>query len=202
MALSAVVGGQANSNDYRRWCLRECLSNKANFVSHPGERFNPFNKPAKPSGRRQGLSSTGSLARSAFLLLFDSWPLMRRPRDTAATFLALGSCECRLTIFEVAGGLRGCGGVSSRAFVTSITGSTETGSRTYATSSLSSLVNVSCAKPAPTVVCSGDAPTFDGSVGVPALIATVAPRPIKQRTASNTVLITATPAWSEYANLL
>lgn len=65
------------------------MSNKADYMSHPGERFNTLNKPAKPSGRRQGLSSAGSLARSAFLLFFDSWPLMRRPRDTAATFLAL-----------------------------------------------------------------------------------------------------------------
>jgi len=151
------------------------LSNKANYVSQPGERFNTLNKPAKPSGRRQGLRSAGSLARSIFVLFFDSWLLMRRPGDTAATFLALGSCECRLTIFGVAGGLGCCGGLSSCAFVSGITSSTASGSRTYATSSLSALVNVSCAKPAPTVVCSGDAPTFDGSVGVPALLATVGP---------------------------
>src|SRR5882757_1914648 len=60
--------------------------------------------------------------------------------------------------------------------LTSITGSTATRSRTYATSSLSALVNPSCAKPVPTVVCSGEAPMFGGGVGVPALIATVAPR--------------------------
>ena len=179
------------------------MPNKANYVSHPGERFNTLNKPAKPSGRRQGLSSTGSsLARSIFLLFFGSWPLMRRPGGTVATFLPLGSCECRLTIVGVAGGLRGCGGVSSRALVTGIASSTAIGSRTYATSSLSALVNVSCAKPVPTVVCSGEAPASGGGVGVPALIATVAPRPIKQRTASPTVLITAKPRMVRICELI
>src|SRR5438477_10242395 len=116
---------------------------------------------------------------------------MRRPGDTAPTFLELKSCECQLTIFRVAGGLGDCGGVSSCAFVSGITGSTAAGSRTYATCSLSALVNVSCAKPVPTVVCSGEAPTFGGGVGVPALIAPIAPTPIKQRTARHSVL---TPA--------
>jgi hypothetical protein len=175
---------------------RECQQSELCVAS--GERFNTLNKPAKPSGRRQGMRSTGSLARSTLLLFFDS--LMRRPGDTAPTFLASGSGECRLTIFGVAGGLGGCGGVSSRAFVTSITGSAATGRSTYATSSLSALVNVFCAKPIPTVVCSGAATTFGGGVGVLALIATVTPRPIKQKTASDPVLITANPAWSEYAN--
>jgi hypothetical protein len=40
------------------------------------------------------------------------------------------------------------------------------------------------------VVSSGDAPAFGGGGGVPALIATIAPTLIKQRTASHTVLIT------------
>src|SRR6266851_4027592 len=132
------------------------MPNKANYVSHPGERFNILNKPAKPSGRRQGLRSTGSLARSTFFLFFDSWPLMRRPGDTAATFLALGSCECRLTIFGVAGGLGGCGRVSLGAFAVGVTGSASIATRTYAISSLSALVNVSCGTPEPTVVWSGD----------------------------------------------
>jgi hypothetical protein len=170
------------------------------------------------------------LARSTFLLFFDSWPLMRRPGGTAATFLALGSCECRLTIFGVAGGLRGCGGVSFGTFVIGMTGPAAIGSRTYAISSLSALVNVSCEEPVPMVVLSGDASTIGGGVGVPALIsceepvpmavlsrdvstigggagvpaliATIAPKPLKlkQRAASHIVLITTNPAWSEYAN--
>ena len=199
-----------------------------NFESHPGERFNTLNKPAKPSGRGQGLRSTGSLARSTFLLFFDSWPLMRRPGDTATTFLALGSCECRLTIFGVAGGLRGWGGVSSGAVPTGMTGSAAGGSRTHAISSLSAFVNVSCEEPIPMVVLSGDASTIGGGVrvpalisceepvpmvvlsgdistigggvGVPAQIATIAPKPLKQRAASHIVLVTTNPAWSEYAN--
>src|SRR5258707_2516066 len=85
---------------------------KENYESHPGVRFNTLNKPAKPSGRGQGLRSTGSLARSTFLLFFGSLCLMRRSGDAAAGFLALGSCQCRLAIFGVAVGLRGCGGVS------------------------------------------------------------------------------------------
>jgi hypothetical protein len=53
----------------------------------------------------------------------------------------------------------------------------------------------------PTVFCSGEAPKVGGGVDVPALmIATIAPRPLKQTTASHAVLITANPAWSEYAN--
>ena len=168
-------------------------------MSHPGVRFNALNKPAKPSGRRQGLRSTVGFSRSTFPRFFGCWPLMRR---AAADFLALGSCQCRLTIFVVvAVGPGGCDGVSSGAFVTSITGFRAIGSRTCAISSLSALVNVSCEKLSPTVVCSGEALTSGGGVGVPALIATIAPRPIKQRTASHTVLITANPAWSEYARI-
>src|SRR5258708_31977349 len=125
---------------------------------------------------------------------------MRRPGDTATTFLALGSCECRLTIFGVAGGPRGWGGVSSGAVATGMTGSAADGSRAYAISSLSALVNVSCEEPIPMVVLSGDASTIGGGVGVPAQIAIIAPKPLKQRAASHIVLITTNPAWSEYAN--
>jgi hypothetical protein len=180
-------------------------------VSHPGVRFNALNKPAKPSGRRQGLRSTVGFSRSTLPRFFGSWPLMRRPADAAADFLALGSCQCRLTIFVVvvavgfvvvvAAGPRRCDGVSSGAFVTSMTGLRAIGSRTYAISNLSALVNVSCEKLSPTVVCSVEALTFGGGVGVPAPIATIAPRPIKQRTASHTVLITANPARSDYARI-
>ena len=62
-----LAGRQANPQDYWRWCLREGPYQE-NCESHPGERFNTLNKPAKPSGRGQGLRSTGSLARSTFLL--------------------------------------------------------------------------------------------------------------------------------------
>jgi hypothetical protein len=165
----------------------------ARYVSHPGVRFNALNNPAKPSGRRQDLSSTAGFPRSTFLPCFGPSPLMRRPGDTAAGFLALGSCQCRLTMFVVAVEPGSCDGVSSGAFVTSITGFGATGSRTYAISSLSALVNVSCEKISPILVCSGGALTPDGAVGVPALIATIAPTPIKQRTASHIVLITANP---------
>ena len=142
------------------------------------------------------------MARSTFLLFFGSLFLMRRSGDAAADFLALGSCQCRLTIFGVAVGLRGCGGVSFGTFVTRMTGSTAIRSRTYAISSLSALVNVSCEEPVPMVVLSGVVSTIGGGAGVPALIATIAPKPLKlkQRAASHIVLITTNPAWSEYAN--
>jgi hypothetical protein len=52
----------------------------------------------------------------------------------------------------------------------------------------------------PTVVCTGEADTFGGGVEVPASIATIAPRPPKQRTAGHTILIMANPARWEYAN--
>jgi hypothetical protein len=90
--------------------------------------------------------------------------------------------------------LRGCGEVSSETCVASMTGSKATGTGTYAISSLSAFVNVSCEEPVAMVVCSAEAPTFGVGVGGPALIATIAPRPIKQRTASHTVLITPNPA--------
>jgi hypothetical protein len=79
-------------------------------------------------------------------------------------------------------------------------GPTATASPTYAISNLSAFVNVSSEKVLPTVVCSGETPTVGGGVEVPALIATIAPRPLKQRAASHSVLITTGPAWSEYAN--
>lgn len=79
---------------------------------------------------------------------------------------------------------------------------TAAGSRTYAISNLSALVKVSREKVSPTFVCSGDAPTVGGGVEVPALIATTAAKPLKQRAASHTVLITASPALFEYANWL
>jgi hypothetical protein len=50
------------------------------------------------------------------------------------------------------------------------------------------------------VVLSGDISTIGGGVGVPAQIATIAPKPLKQRAASHIVLVTTNPAWSEYAN--
>jgi hypothetical protein len=50
------------------------------------------------------------------------------------------------------------------------------------------------------VVLSGDISTIGGGVGVPAQIATIAPKALKQRAASHTVLITASPALFEYAN--
>ena len=74
----------------------------ANYVSHPGERFNALNNPAKPSGVRQLLRSTVAFPRSTFLLFFASSLLMRRPGDTAADFLVSESRQCRLTILGVA----------------------------------------------------------------------------------------------------
>src|SRR5258707_7145726 len=124
------------------------------------------------------MRSTGSLARSTFLLFFDSCPSRRRPGDTAATFLAWGSCECRLTIFGVAGGLRGWGGVSSGVVATGMTGSAAGGARTYAISSLSAFVNVSCEEPIPMVVLFRDASTIGGGVGGSALIFCEEPVPI------------------------
>ena len=149
--------------------------NKANYVPHPGEMFNTLNKPAKPSGRRQGLRSTGSgLACSTFLLFFDSWPLMRRPGDVTVTFLVLGSCECWVTIFRVAGGRGGCGGVSSSTLAVGAAGSASIASRTYPVSSLSASVNVSCGTPETTVVWSRYVSTCGGrDAAVPAL-ATIA----------------------------
>ena len=126
---------------------------------------------------------------------------MRRPGDTAAGLLAWGSCQCRLTIFVVEVGPEGCGGVSSGAFATSITGFGAIRSRAYAMSSLSDLVKVSDEKISATVVCAGEGLALAGGVGVPALRATIAPRPIKQTTASHTVLITANPASSEHARI-
>jgi hypothetical protein len=105
---------------------------------------------------------------------------MRRSGDAAADFLMFGSCQCRLIILGVAVGLRG----SSGAFITSMTGSSATGSRTYR-NSLSALVNVSCETPLPMVVCSGEAPVFGGDVG--GLIMTIAPMPIKQRPVNHTI---------------
>ena len=64
-------------------------ADNANYVSHPGERFNALSSPAKPSGRRHGLRSTVAFARSTFLPFFGCWILMRRSGDTAANFLAL-----------------------------------------------------------------------------------------------------------------
>jgi hypothetical protein len=61
---------------------------KPNYVSHPGVRFNALNKPAKPSGRRQGLRSTIGLLRSTLLSFFGSFSLLRRATGTAAGFLA------------------------------------------------------------------------------------------------------------------
>src|SRR6202048_3400036 len=121
---------------------------------------------------------------------------MRRPGDTAAGLLAWGSCQCRLTIFVVEVGTEGCGGGLSGAFAPGMTGFGALGSRTYAMSSLSALVKVSCEKISPTVVCAGEGLALGGGVGVPALRATIAPRPIKQTTASHTVLITVHPASS------
>jgi hypothetical protein len=65
---------------------------------------------------------------------------------------------------------------------------------------LSASVKVSREKGSPTVVCSGEAPTVGGGVEVPALIATTAAKPLKQKAASHTVLITASPALFEYSN--
>jgi hypothetical protein len=169
--------------------------NKANYVSHPGERFNALNKPAKASGRRQGLRSTGSgLACSTFLLFFDSWPLMRRPGDATVTFLVLGSCECWVTIFRVAGGRGGCGGVSLSTLAVGAAGSASIASRTYPVSSLSASVNVSCGTPETTVVWSRYVSTCGGrDAAVPAL-ATIAVRPSEQTTTTPTILITADPS--------
>jgi hypothetical protein len=79
-------------------------------------------------------------------------------------------------------------------------GAMATGSRTYAISNLSALVKVSREKGSATVVGSGEAPAVGGGVEVPALVATTAATPPKQRAASHTVLITASPALFEYAN--
>jgi hypothetical protein len=71
---------------------------RANYVSHPGERFNALNNPAKPSGRRHGLRSTIAFGGSTFLLFFDSFPffdfelLLRWSRELFVTFIEFGSC--------------------------------------------------------------------------------------------------------------
>jgi hypothetical protein len=127
---------------------------------------------------------------------------MLRSGDADADFLALGSCQCRLTIFGVAVELSGRGGVSSVAFVTCMIGSSTSGARTYAISSLSALVNVSREEALAMVVSSRDAPAFGGGGGVPALIVTIAPRPIKQRTASHTVLVTSNPRMVRVCELI
>ena len=77
----------------------------ANYVSHPGERFNAINNPAKPSGRRHGLRSTIAFEGSTFLLFFDSCPffdcelLVRLSCESFGTFIEFGSCQWRLAIF-------------------------------------------------------------------------------------------------------
>jgi hypothetical protein len=63
---------------------------KARYESHPGERFNILNKPAMASGRRHGLTSSATFARSTFALFFASRILMRRSGDAIAGFLARG----------------------------------------------------------------------------------------------------------------
>jgi hypothetical protein len=127
---------------------------------------------------------------------------MLRSRDADADFLALGSCQCRLTIFGVAVELGVRDGVSSIALVTSMIGSSTSGARTYAISSLSALVNVSREEAPAMVVSFRDAPAFGGSIGVPALIVTIAPRPIKQRTVSGTVLVTSNPRMVRVCELI
>src|SRR5258708_30642552 len=98
----------------------------------------------------------------------------------AADFLALESCQCRLTILGGAVGLGGCGRVSSGAFVTSMAGSTAPASPPYAISHLSALVNVSCEKVLPTVVCSGQAPKVAAAAAVPPLNPAIAHRQLNQ----------------------
>jgi hypothetical protein len=76
-----------------------------------------------------------------------------------------------------------------------MTGSAATGTGTYAISSLSAFVKVSREEPVAMVICSRDASTFGVGVGGPALTATDALRPIKQKNASPAVLITSNPTW-------
>jgi len=67
-------------------------------------------------------------------------------------------------------------------------------------STLSASVNVSREEILSDVVGSGEAATIGGGVEVPALMATTPPAPLKQRTVSHTVLITANLAWFACAN--
>jgi len=62
-------------------------------------------------------------------------------------------------------------------------------------SSLSALVNVSREGGLSDVVGFDEAATIGGGVEVPALMATMPPAPLKQRTVSHTVLITANLTW-------
>ncbi len=70
-----------------------------------------------------------------------------------------------------------------------------TASLMYAMSSLSTSVNVSREEVLSDVAGSGEAATIGGGVEVPASIAAMAPAPLKQRTVSHTVLITANLTW-------
>jgi hypothetical protein len=67
-------------------------------------------------------------------------------------------------------------------------------------SNRSASVKVSCEAILSDVVGCGEAAIIGGGVEVPALMATTLPAPLKQRTVSHTVLITANLAWSAYAN--
>ena len=172
---------------------------QAHYVSHPDVRFNALKNPAKPSGRRHGLRSTVGFPRSICLLL-ACCPLMRRSGAVATDFLALGSCPCRFEFLADLVEAGGCGDVSSGALVIGMAGAAATASLTWAMSTLSASVNVSREEILSDVVGSGEAATIGGGVDVPALMAATPPAPLRQRTVSHTVLITANLAWFAWAN--
>jgi hypothetical protein len=121
---------------------------------------------------------------------FDGY---RIPGDTAATFLVLESCQCRLTIFGVA--------VLAKRLWWSFVRRLCSWRYWLGFDCLSNVRNFelvclgqSCAKSEPTVVWSGDVPTFEGrDAAVPAIVTTIAPRPTKQ-TPLPTIPITANPS--------
>jgi hypothetical protein len=174
----------------------------SHYVSQFGVMFNARKSSANPSGRRQALSSTVGFPRVTFRTCFCSWRLELRPADAVADFVALGSYRWRFTTLGAGFGPAGCGEVSLGALATATAGSAAGVSRTSTISSLSASVNVSWEKISSAIVCSGEAAAIGGGVEVPALIATTPPAPLRQRTVSNTVLITDDLARSEYADQL
>jgi len=96
-------------------------------------------------------------------------------------------------------GLGRDGRISSDAIVAGMMEATATASRTYVISNLSASVKVSREKVSATVVCAAGTTTIGSGVEVPALTATTAAKPPRQRPANHTVLITASPALFEDA---
>lgn len=157
------------------------------------------------SGRRHGLTSSVTFARATFPLLFASRILMRRSGGAVAGCLACRSgfrLTTFLTIFGVAVGSGRDGRISSDAIVAGMMEATATASRTYVISNLSASVKVSHEKASATVGCAAGVTAIGSGVEVPALTATTAAKPPRQRPANHTVLITASPALFEDANWL